>query len=449
MATTGSVEKIESVDEAISVYDRLWNAAINATESYVNNRPAIKYKCRGCPSDIVLLLKEILLLGAITCSDCLLTGKTGSGKTRLAGLVLAGLFGPDGFVNKTITPAMEPSHFLDVDYSGIIKGDKSLKQALEPSPMFNVPAMVLNEANRAPAMVQNYLIPLLDREMEIEGEHFSLGLKIDKRLYQYRILTINEGDSYAVTAMDQALRDRSVITVPLDAFYQGVDDCHVMLRQMERGIETTSISTVENESDCTKEVLGLWLSLPELIPVSAEARSTLVYLSGLSYCHMVKEMGVNPPVKEILLFDSGLCRKHNCQYAASTHLNPEGNLCGAIQAPSQRSLRAMLLTARGIALARMHKEKDSPPEVVPEDIWAIAPFVLYRKLGLSHEWLSRFGNAEWIGLRQALKGVQKRWESLPEGLRKGDIDSISMDELEEYSKRNCDFWVMRFKDTSL
>lgn len=111
MATTGSVEKIESVDEATSVYDRLWKAVINATESYVNNRPAIKYKCRGCSSDIVLLLKEILLLGAITCSDCLLTGKTGSGKTRLAGLVLAGLFGPDKFVDKTITPAMEPSHF--------------------------------------------------------------------------------------------------------------------------------------------------------------------------------------------------------------------------------------------------------------------------------------------------------------------------------------------------
>ncbi len=440
-----TLDSFKTVEEAVSEFGELRDIVAEATRPYVNNRPVIKYKCNECSSGIALKLWEVLLLGVITCNDCLLTGKTGTGKTRLAKLALNGLFGGDGFVNKTITPAMEPSDFLDINYGDVHSGKKSLKEALEAAKPLHVPALILNEPNRAPAMIQSYLIPLLDMEMDIEGKSFPVGKEVPGigRQYQFRVLTINEGDAYLVTDMDKALRDRAVLTLALDAFYQGADDCHIMLEYMEQDPEATGFRAAE--TSYLERIIKLWSFLPK-IKVSDEARRMLIYLSGMSYCAELEQDGIYPPLKELLDFTESYCRKRECRYAATTDLNPVGNLCGAVQAPSQRSLRHLLSSARGLVLARLAIEKDTPCQVMVEDLWAIAPLVLYRKLGLSYEWKNQSAGSEWIALNKALNAVRKRRESLPDKFRTKPLKELDQNELRKYAEEKIDCWVMRFAD---
>ena len=93
-----------------------------ATKIYIRTTPLIYFKFEGKP--VTMDIKDMLILGTITESDVLLTGKTGSGKTRLASGVLEGLFGRGGYYAKTTLPNMNPSEFMDIDFPSLLSGKK-------------------------------------------------------------------------------------------------------------------------------------------------------------------------------------------------------------------------------------------------------------------------------------------------------------------------------------
>lgn len=103
-----------------------------ATQSYVRSIPFMTGSYGG--REVAFDIKDILLLGAITHSDVLLIGRTGSGKTKLANMTMEALFGKEGYYSKTTLPSMSPADFMDIDFPAIRKGDKKLKEAISALP---------------------------------------------------------------------------------------------------------------------------------------------------------------------------------------------------------------------------------------------------------------------------------------------------------------------------
>lgn len=343
-------------------------AVREATRGYV--RETVFVRVPAGRSELELRIKDILVLGALTGSDVLLVGRTGNGKTKLAVHAMEGLFGTDGFYSKTTLPSMSPSDFMDIDFRSIREGRKSLKEAIEGVPALTRPGIVINEANRAPSLVQAMLIPFLDREFEIEGKPVDVGVAHAGRRYQFRVLTINEGELYAVEALDRAIRDRAVIEVPVDLFPQTQGDVWAML---EGGDEPR---------DARPSMLEAVLRLHDAIrrvPVSDEARGFLVYLSNLGNC-------VRSPTgtKEGIAFTPRLCE--GCR-----HVKHFYGLCAASHAPSPRSLVNLQRVAQGAAFLRSVRVPGSPLEVGVDDVVAVSPLVLLNKLELADSWLRTAG----------------------------------------------------------
>lgn len=436
-------------------YKRLLQAVRNNTKEYINSTSLLEYDRLG--KRITLDIKELLLVAAISGSDCLLSGKTGAGKTSLARGIMTALFGkeakrndndgdqtdgcsPDadpGYVEKTITPAMRPEEFLDLNYADIEKRG-SLRQAITGTPILGVPGVILNEANRAPALIQNFLIPFLDRRMDIEGVSFSIGVQTrNTERYQFRIVTINEGGQYQVEDMDKALRDRMAIEIPMDAFLQSEQDCRIMLQSMMRKEESRAATEQNREM-----AIGMVCDFPEQlnhIPIDPSVFDLLVYFSGMSYCLQVAKKGQWPPVNEISERPD-ICRE--CHMASNTETN-KGNLCGAVRSLSQRAMRQLLHMARGLALAATNQiasgDDGISPKVIIDDIWALAPFVMFQKLQLSDFWLKQHLLSQWLATYESLKLIRKRWERLMEkGLPRTAKDAAAL------AIDLNDFWVMRF-----
>lgn len=463
----------------IDAYGVLHRAVLEGTTDYNNSRPVLLYERRG--RTVSLGLKEMLLLGAVSMLDCLISGKTGAGKTHLANLVMSSLFGGErtgaegrmaadgapeksspheaspGYVNKTITPSMRPEQFLDFDASCLQPGDensKTWKTSLYSTPILNVPGVVLNEANRAPAMIQNYLIPFLDRSMDIEGLHLKIGHPSGQTAaskYQYRIITINEGEEYAVEAMDRALRDRVGLEIPIDCFYQSPDDARNMFGRWRSPGQQAGGGTT---SGCLEQALEL-RSAMHSIQTDPEVDSILLYLSGISYCkRLVRHHW--PPILEVFDVWSGdFCEE--CHYAQPIPDTNTGNLCGATRAPTQRALRALLLASRALALAAHSSQRanaspaGTPCTVLPEDVWAIAPFVLQHKLQLTEAWQRSLfqgmrrqsGYSTWLATCQALKRIRQRYENLKKSRLLEGISADNLSAFLQHCEAGGDFWAVR------
>lgn len=462
----------------VSTYQTIRDTLLQGCQGYNNSRHVLEYDRQG--QTVSLNVKEMLLLGAVSMLDCLVSGKTGAGKTHLANLAMAALFGKEstrknkqegdtdrksGYVNKTITPSMRPEQFLDFDASCLHDGGrcgndepqatKSIQDSLKATPILTVPGVVLNEANRAPSMVQNYLIPFLDRSMDIEGVHLKVGHELSQdsgATYQYRIITINEGEEYAVEAMDKALRDRVGLEIPMDCFYQSPQDA---LDMFQRWREETPLKAAQDSPGCLDQLIELVTSMHS-IPVDPEVDRILLYLSGISYCSRLAERQW-PPILEALDGHSlDFC--DTCHYAARHLDTNRGNLCGASRAPTQRALKALLLASRVLALTAASRTPDgmaTPCSVVPEDVWAMAPFVLQHKLQLAEAWKRDLFNdsggrqsaySTWIATRQALELIRKRYQRLVDGKILDLLDQPDPEAIEKYL-RYChdtgDFWAIR------
>lgn len=422
------------MDNIRKSYEKIRKSVEDASAIYINTREVVK---AGKSS---LDLKDILILGAVTGTDCLLTGKTGSGKTKLANLVMKGLFGKE-YTNKTITPAMQPDDFLDIDFKVMTSGG-TLQDAIKPLSLLKRPGVVLNEANRAPGVIQNYLIPFLDKEMDIQGKEFIVGLPLASGdRYQFRILTINEGEGYTVETMDKALRDRAVIEIPLDMFLQTHTDCLKMLFLQSKPAPGAPTSPPAEPMNLTQDILALNVYL-DSIKVMEEVNCFLAYLSGMSYCVQVNHAS---KTKECIAFTPEFCTTHSCRFYKDTDLNLN-NLCGNVKAPSQRALINLLKVARGLAFIRAAKEGLTDVSVSPEDISSVAPFVLYNKLDMYYLWIKEhYQGNRWDAISEVMRQAMERFTKVKRTLSPQDLHD--KDKVNKYAEDNNDVWVKRIEDT--
>lgn len=367
--------------------------AIDATTGDFINSCII---CETGTSDrrVGLTIKDILMIGALTASDCLLTGHTGSGKTHLAKMMMTALFGSTGYFNKTITPGMSASDFLDIDFMAIQKGEKTLREAMMGAPMTKLPGVVLNEPNRAPELVQSVLIPFCDQELEVEGVPIPLGVDMgDGRRYQFRILTINEGPQYSgIVSLDRAVRDRAVIEVPLDLLPMSNNDVREMFQ-----VRTSAKLAVGDGTGCLNDLLRLHKATATL-PVHPLAHELLVYLNGLGNC-VRSQTGT----KLGITFSPAMCE--GCHHAAAGQ-----GMCGAVSKPSPRSLINLQSVARGVAAVRIQQQKEGAERCVTrEDVMAAAPLVLYSKLEIHSAWVAKvYQGNKWAAVRAIVQEGDNR-----------------------------------------
>lgn len=364
--------------EALPRLDALRKAIEETSKDFIRTTSLCEYGMNG--TTVTFDLRDILLVGAVAQADILLTGKTGSGKTKLANAVMRGLFGDKGYYSKTILPTMTPAEFMDIDFDEIKKGGE-LSDAIKGIPALENAGIVLNEVNRAPGVIQNMLIAFLDKEFEVQGKPVPMGKKYngDKR-YQLRILTINEGGMYRVENLDPAIRDRMTIEVPVDAFPQSREDVLQMLDSEDCHASEERLCPkchqpyqIDNAADQFETVIQLHTLLGQ-VPVTDECKRFLAYLAGMSYC-IVAPRGN----KESITLTAETC--NGCD-----HEELFGHVCPSVRAPSARILLQLQKIARAFALFRSWKG-GGVAQVGYQDIVEAAPFVLYSKLSLTDEWV--------------------------------------------------------------
>lgn len=378
----------------------------SVSRSFVRTTPFARIPTEG--GEFEIQIKDLLLLGAIAHADVLLVGRTGSGKSRLASMVMKALFGPDGYYAKTVLPSMSTGDFLDLDLDKMRKGEGRLSEAKLATAALTRPGLIVNEANRAPGLVQAILIPLLDREFELEGKPVTVGVSTDDgEQYQYRILTVNEGEDYHVEPFDAALRDRSVLQVPMDVFPQSERDIRSMIE------EVTSpggpVSSTPALPDGVKHVTSVLRSV-RAVPLDGAVIPFLTYLTGLANC-------VRSPTgfKEgVTLVPSQHCA--GCHHEATFDGQ---NLCGHVRGPSPRALVNLLRIAQACALLRSVVSESAAVATV-DDVHAVAPFVLRGKLGLDRRWLEDngprgpgtlgFAGNEWVAVRSIVGDMRNCFE---------------------------------------
>lgn len=432
------------------------------TTDFRQSREFVRLQGMNEGETVSLDIKDFLTIGAIANADILETGKSGGGKTHLAKMAMNAFFGTGQYVNRTITPGMNEEAFIDIDF-GKIKGGATLKESIGTTPILTYPGVILNEANRAPALIQNILIPYLEYEFNIKGLDFAVGVELPKgQRYQYRILTINEGAEYkGIAEMDKAVRDRMVIEIPIDQFKSLKQD----IRDMIKRRKSSAITVEKVDGSMTDTVIQLYQSIGS-IPLSAMTSEFLVYLSGLSNC--IKS---STGSKEGIAFTLDLCK--GCHHAAE-----ENNICGSVYAPTNRSLINLQSVGKAVAAVRAYKSlvqiiqsagSDSKKrittkrfmesdylknlEVKPEDILALAPFILYSKIEVNSQWVKKIyqGN-KFAAVQGVINSAYGRFAKFYTDHQKDLVKCIvswnqqgMLDFLQKYAKEK-DVWMANIKD---
>jgi dynein-related subfamily AAA family protein len=403
---------------------------------YYNSQSVIDITINNPLMNIEFTIDDILLIAAITQSNILLSGSSGSGKTYLAEIVSRFLFGTNGFTRKNITPDMNEQDFMDIDF-GAIKEGKKLKDAMQADDLFKKPCLIIDEANRAPPIIQNRLMQILENNIDLKSKTVKAGIKINgNKYYHWNILTLNYGAEYSGTSVvDRAFKDRITLDIPIDNFPPKIDDQILMIREEHHQPE---IETIEPPLEI---ILKIYENL-RIIPLSIEAEALILYLSFTSNC-------IKSPTgsKYGVLFSPQFCKENDCPFARNPPLN---KICPYTFAPSNRNLRRVVQVAKGFTLLKQAsiynqiienqgKEKakefliEHPKiEVSIEDIIKIAPLILHSKLSMHPEWvLNKFNGNSFIACKTILKIVYERLDFFMKNLLIGVVNEKKKDTLSE------------------
>ena len=366
---------------------------------YFNNSKVatVSSNVKGKISDISFTLDDVLLSGAMTQSSILLNGSSGSGKTFLTELVSEYLFGKGNYARKNITPDMNEQDFMDIDF-GAIKEGKRLKEALLADKVLACPAFIIDEANRAPPIIQNRLMQILENDIDLKSKKIKAGVELENNdYYQWVLLTLNIGSEYAGTsAIDRALRDRITIDIPIDNFPPTIEDQVKMVRK-----DFVKGSKMSRPEGIEELIYSIYQDL-DAIQLSLEAEAFILYLSFCSNC-------VHSPTftKYGVAFSPLFCREKDCEYARNPPLN---KICPFTFAPSNRVLRRIVKVAKGFYLVRQAKiaqeiaarenidfnsiDQDfivgnvQQWEVSLKEVISIAPLILHSKVSMNREWVN-------------------------------------------------------------
>ncbi|MHA1283981.1 MAG: AAA family ATPase [Promethearchaeota archaeon] len=410
------------------------------SQNYFNSQPVISIQIfyRNRMYDLSFKLSDILLIGALTQSSVLLSGSSGSGKTFLAELIMEALFGQDGYTRKNITPDMNEQDFMDIDF-GAIKDGKTLKEAMKADELFNRPSLIIDEANRAPPIIQNRLLQILENNIDLKSKTIHAGKKLSNNTYyHWNILTLNYGTEYAGTStVDRALKDRITIDIPIDNFPPTLDD---QISMIHKPLEKDNSMILDPKDEI---IYNIYQNLNK-IQLSLEAEALILYLSFTSNC-------VKSPTgsKYGVLFSPHFCKEQNCPYARNPPLN---EICPYTYAPSNRILRRLVHTSKGFCLLKhakiYNKILTSEGEAVAndylktqnfdvslKDVISLAPLILHSKISMNQEWvLNKFNGNMYLACSHFMKIINKQLEFFMTYLLKPLVSEKRGNEISEKDK---------------
>ncbi len=371
-------------------------------------------------------LDDILIICALVQESVLLTGSSGSGKSFLCEIIGKIMFGDNQVLEKTITSEMGIDDFCDIDFGKLLKGS-TLTDAIESNSMLIRPMCILNEANRAPPLVQNVLFQLLDNNLNVKSKHIPLGITLDangkltnfrlggravehQRFYFWNVLTVNEGTEFSgAQKMDRALLDRITVEIEMDKFPPTFEDQIKMVVNPKGSLRTNP----NNE----RNILFVYKAkniIEKNIDLSTSATAFILMLGWLSYCDypdIINKKRVN--------FRPLICSEKKCKYANDS---VRIKICSHASSISNRMQRKLVVIAKALVFLKIVKtldviagkskleelennseflkfknavlDDDSGNAILSlDDIGALSPVVLRSKIDLHEAWIAK----EYLG----------------------------------------------------
>lgn len=481
-------------------------------------------------------IEDLLLAAAIAETTVLIAGSSGSGKTYLSRLFLNSIFGNE-YEIKDITPGLSEEDFLDIDMGEIKRGGR-LHDAYSAIPMLKAPAKLINEPNRASTEVQNIFIPLLDNSFSPMGKKISCGVEyggygeahrnihgtvhgaghevahdtvhgtvhgavhdvahgavydtvhgnvngaVQSNHYQFVIMTMNIGAEYSGTAkVDPAVRDRAVITIPVDDYPPNMANKRQFISNnlnsipFDRpnsfnglnAINTLNIhGTNHHSSYChLEDIIGLKIAAQK-IRIEEDALGFLTYLTYVDNC-------IKSP-NYVKSYDFTPARCDGC-----VHSKKNKELCGNVRTPSARTARKLMEFAKAFSIIRLTKEiyefaesaqnndktlsksnaniieaKVSSHSVLQSDLMAIAPFVLYDKMHFTNDILKRhFGGSQSLAISYFVNAASVQYYDFLKNCKYGSdylacrqLDAPAKSQLEQWA-REKDAWAVSLQELNL
>ena len=330
----------------------LLERAQEAARDYVNTSPVLSVSDQvpgknGHPLSwsFDFDLKDLCVLAAIIQAPLALRGATDRGKTYLAAHVLSGLFGPQGKgwwrieVNRGITI----DDLIDVDVGKLSKS--KLSEAMSSAAWVSLPAILLDEVNRAHAKLINLLLHVVDGSgLNVRGDlAIPIGLPYlaggQQKRYSLSILTANDlgADTPGVYDEDAALMRRVVLAYNLDQAPVTTHD----VAQLTRASAKRAKTEPPVYQSLAESIIRVYESLPDTVPWSALTRLFLHYLWGLGCCIRTR---------------TGRLRKDLIpRICSACHLSKAHPFCGKVGGLSEGLLQFCREAAMGIAALRKAK----------------------------------------------------------------------------------------------
>jgi MoxR-like ATPase len=362
------------MNEYISLLKELDEKVREHTKGFYHSSNIVEYSVKG--KRVSFDLRDISLICAIAGLNMLFTSRTGSGKTTFAKMFVMALFGEDyAFIQ--VDTKLDENKLRDIDF-GKIKDGRNLSEAITETKMITAPAVIIDEYNRAPPQLLNILQGYLTNGTLVfeGGREFRPGVRTKSgERYQIKIGTINEGDEYYGThKIDKASSDRFAVKINLDIFEPTEEDRRNLMRHGPARLP-------ENPPESSLEKVLEVYEIVKKVPLSPLAEEFIAYFMRMNQCIKSPE-GTKLTVTGI---GGEFCK--GCSAFA-----PDKGICGNVYAPSERTIANWISLSKAFALYRAYKlnEREDNVKVTIEDVIAAAPFVLYSKLSINPNWVSKY-----------------------------------------------------------
>ena len=211
--------------------------------------------------------------------NLLLVSERGEGKTQILYDVLYGIFDGKGTYIRA-SPDMEIKDiYTALNLEKLKQKEGTTEDIVKIVEQAKNPFTAIDELNRAPPIVQNQLLNILDGYIEVKGKRYDLGINIDGEKYHVGIATVNLGNHrYLGTfEIDAAILDRFGLVLNLDYYSPKVEDLIEILFSENPKLNTPEIY------DRSKEIFEGYKNIKRR-KLPFEASLLLLYLrEGVDY----------------------------------------------------------------------------------------------------------------------------------------------------------------------
>ena len=352
--------------------------------------------------------RDFLLACAMTKANVLFIGESGSGKTELTEIFMNAVFGKKNTSKLVISPSLTVTQLVDMSFAPLTSGG-NLSDTQKLTPLITSPATLLDELNRTPPQLLSALQPYMEgRSINLEGGRTATPgiLLSDGSYYKWITATANPNNYSGVFELDEAVLNRFPVTIPWDLFPATMEDIINMTSnsKFENKKMGNNSDTAIPENTLDPDLEYLYINVKN-IPMQSLASSVIWYLINKDNCYRAST-GIK---KEIMNFDPG----KTCNGCKANGMHSQ--MCGNIGNISNRIAGNMTDLAKATAAIRSYKLGEDNIEVKPEDIIAIAPFLLYGgKIRIETGWIEKYaGGVEglapslWTAISLAVENMSK------------------------------------------